>query len=146
MDTATPKKGYRWIRILGIILISGYIIVYLLVFLGDTKGKKLQYDQTHGIYYSEEYFDPSFIREIGNVFAEIKYFSSDNALDIQIYRSQELGDTVVVGYIVDENKLTPEAKQAFKEITGAILPLLRTHTKIALKDENFNTLEEMLVE
>ena len=146
MEEEKPKKGYRWIRNLGIIIIIGNIIVYLLIILGDTKGKKLQYDATHAIYYSEEYFDPSFIREIGDVFAQIKFFSPDNALDVQIFRSPELGDTVVVGYVVDENKLTPEVEQAFKDITQTILPLLRTHTKIEFKDENLNTLNQLLLE
>ena len=146
MEEETPKKGYRWIRTIGTVIIIGYILVYLLILLGDTKGKKLQYDETHAIYYSEDYFDPSYIREIGNVFYQINFFSPDNASDVQIFRSIELGDTVVVGYIVDENKLTLEVKQAFKDVTRAITPLLRTHTKIAFKDGNFNTMDQILLD
>ena len=118
-------------------------MVYLLILFGDSKGTKLQYDDNHAIYYSEEYFDPSFIRSVGDSLQKIGFFFPNTVADIQLLRSPELGDTVVVGFIVDGNKLTPEVKDAFRQITQFLYPVLRTHTQVHFNDEKFNTLEKM---
>jgi hypothetical protein len=146
VDTKKPTRTYRLIRFAGVIIIVGYILVYLLILLDDTQGKMLKYDESHAIYYSKEYFDPSYIREIGNMFYQINFFSQDNAIDVQILRSIELGDTVSVCYVIDQNKLTQDVKEAFKEITRAIYPLLRTHTKIVFKNEKFNMVDQILLD
>jgi hypothetical protein len=146
MEPQKSNKWFKWVRIIGIIIIILYILFSLLILLGDSKGQKLQYDEFHSIYYSEEYFDPSFIRIVGDSLQKIGFFSPNSPSDIQLLRSPELGDTVVVGYLVNPNKLTPEIKEEFRLITKAIHPLLRTHTQIHFKDENFNTLDRMKME
>jgi len=146
MEKEKSNKWLKWIRTFGIVLIVLNIVVYLLIMIGNNKGKKLQYDELHSIYYSEDYFDPSYIRLVGDSLQKLGYFSPTSASDIQLFRSSELGDTVVVGYLVEPSKLTPEIKDAYKEITQFLYPLLRTFTQIHFKDGPFNIIDQMPLE
>lgn len=146
MEQQKSMRWYKWIRTLGIVIIFLNLLIYLLILFDDTNGKKIQYDQNHSIYYSEEYFDPSYVRRVGDGLKEIGYFVQNSTSDIQLLRSLELGDTVVVGYIVDPSNLNPEIKNSFKEITKLLYPLLRTHTKIYLRDKKFKTVYQITLD
>lgn len=136
----------KWIRIFSIIILLLTALLYLLIAFGEPNGKAFRYDDQHTIYYSADALDVRLIRAVGDSLTRIGLFRPESKMDVQVLFDPGKGDTIRMGYIVQPDKLTAEAKQGFREVTRYLYPLFRCEVKILLKDTKFKVIEEMTLD
>ena len=133
----------KWIRIFSIIILLLTALVYMLIAFGEPNGKAYRYDDKHTIYYSADALDSRLIKAVGDSLTRIGLFTPESRMDVQVLFDPQKGDTIHMGYIVQRDRLTAEAKQGFREVTRYLYPLFRCDVKIMLKDAKFRVIEEM---
>ncbi|MFN5479263.1 MAG: hypothetical protein ACK43J_10225 [Chitinophagaceae bacterium] len=143
------KRVPKWIRVVGLIIFTLTLLLYLLIYVGQKEIKgdiaEFVYDSEHKIIYSPNYFDERFLKNVGDSLRGFGLFVPSQSMDIQLERSTELGDTVVVAFFVNPDKLTDAAKTTFVQAVYYMSPLLQTYIKIQYKDPTYIVVGEQLI-
>lgn len=132
------------IRIIGFIVGAIALCYYAYQLIAKPNGKKYTVNDKHHIYYKGDGLTEEDAKKAGTYFTGIGLFTAENEMDVQIESEKDSTD-MKVRFIVDKNKVTAEAENAFRNIgndlAAKLYPGKTLH--IILTDDHFDDIKEV---